>query len=100
MVKYQYGFTTATAVKDINRVSKYIGKYITKNICDLTPGRQRYFVSNNLPQPKVSTFYVPNDENINDMLEMLVSSMGKEIAHVSDTQANDCYTHVTYFELS
>lgn len=100
MIKYQYGFTTATKVKDIDRVSKYIGKYITKNICDLTPGRQRYFVSNNLPQPKVSTFFIPQDEDLNDMLEMLVSSMGKEIAHVSDTQANDCYTHVTYLELT
>lgn len=99
MVKYQYGFTTATKVKDIDRVSKYIGKYITKNVCDLTPGRQRYFVSQNLPQPKVSTFYIPDDEDINIMSDMLISSLGKEKAHVSQTRAEASYTNVTYIEL-
>lgn len=101
MVKYQYGFTTATKVKSVERVSKYVGKYITKNICDLTFGRQRYFVSQNLPQPNVSTFYLPKDEDINDTFDMLCSSMGKKVAHVSDnTQAVNCYTHVTYLELT
>ena len=100
MVKYQYGFTTATKVKSIEKVSKYIGKYITKSVCDLTVGKQRYFVSQNLPQPKVSTFYIPEDENSLELINQLITSMGKEIAHVSQTQAKECYTQVTYIELT
>lgn len=47
---YKLGFSTATAVKDTARVSSYICKYITKDICGSLGGRQRYFVSKNTPR--------------------------------------------------
>lgn len=97
MVKWQYGFTTATKVKDVHKVAKYVGKYITKHICDCTPGKQRYFVSRNIPLPKVSVMYCEDGE-INKFLEKFEESSGKRISHVSQTRDTDSYTQVTYFE--
>lgn len=99
MVKWQYGFTTATAVKDVHKVAKYIGKYITKSLCDITPGRQRYFVSRNLPMPKVSTMLIGDDGDFETAMSFICESLGKEIAHVSRTRAIENYTQVTYYEL-
>lgn len=52
---YLLGFTTATKVKDTARVSNYICKYITKDICKTVSGRQRYFVSKNAPRAQKYT---------------------------------------------
>lgn len=99
MIKYQYGYTTATKVKDIDRVSKYVGKYITKNICDLTPGKQRYFVSQNLPLPRVSTYF-SDEQSMEESISDILREMDKDIAHVSHTRAtHENYTNVTYLEL-
>lgn len=98
MVKWQYGFTTASKVKDLKRVTRYIGKYITKSLCDITPGRQRYFVSNNIPKYDDSVFLVPLAEQ-DEFLDNLLESLGKKIAHVSSTRAEASYTQVRYIEL-
>ena len=45
---FQYGFSTATQVNDTSRVSGYICKYITKDMCSQVSGRQRYWVSKNI----------------------------------------------------
>lgn len=99
MVKWRYGFTTATRVKDIHKVAKYIGKYITKSVCDLTPGRKRYFPSQNLPLPKVSTMLIFENEEFENVMDNICESLGKKVAHVSKTRATDVYTQVTYIEL-
>lgn len=54
---YNLGFSTATRVQDTARVSSYICKYITKDLCGMAGGRQRYFVSKNCPRAEV---YVSN----------------------------------------
>lgn len=101
MIKWQYGFTTATKVKDIHRVAKYIGKYITKGLCDITPGRQRYYVSQNLPKPKEATMLLTgNMQDVLDTVCTLATSWGKEIAHITQTRAEGCYTKVAYIELN
>lgn len=49
LVPYQHiGFNNIQAVKDTHRISKYITKYITKDLCSVTFGSQRYFVSKGL----------------------------------------------------
>lgn len=52
--KYRHGFTTATRVQDIEKVSKYICKYITKELCSATFGKKRYWKSRNLEQAEVT----------------------------------------------
>lgn len=44
---WKYGFTEVTKVEDTRRVSSYITKYITKEVCDVTFGRKRYWASKN-----------------------------------------------------
>lgn len=45
---YKYGWSTATLVSDTSKVSNYITKYITKDLCSSTVGRKRYWNSRNL----------------------------------------------------
>ena len=59
---FKYGFTTATKVKDTKRVSSYISKYITKEVADLTVGRNRYIKSNNLDKADVVEYNISSDE--------------------------------------
>ena len=48
LADWQYGFTTATKVKDDKRVSGYITKYITKMECQLLKNKKRYYASRNV----------------------------------------------------
>lgn len=56
---YKLGFSTATAVKDTNKVSGYICKYITKDLCGVLDGRNRYFVSKGIGRAPEYEMLVP-----------------------------------------
>ena len=100
MSKWSNGFTTATAVSDVYKVSKYVGKYITKELCEMTKGKQRYFVSQNMPDPDESVFLIDdNSENFAEFLSVLVDSMGYEVIHVSEKKNDNVFVGVNYFEL-
>ncbi len=99
MSKWKFGFTSATAVNDTGKVSKYISKYVTKSLCDCTFGKRRYFVSSNITSPAVSTFFIDKHENVHDFVEKLGNSMGVSIDYVSKTHNND-FLSVEYFECS
>ena len=45
---YKLGFSTATRIVDNARCTKYISKYITKELCNITFGKKRYWASRNL----------------------------------------------------
>lgn len=53
---YKLGWMTATAVREKERVTSYITKYITKELCDSSYGRKRYWCSRNLLLPEEETF--------------------------------------------
>lgn len=78
--KYRLGFSTATKVKDPRRVTKYIGKYITKDLCAVTTGKKRYWASRNLAQADIEKkYYAPGDlrlllEQLQDMASSVTSS--------------------------
>lgn len=99
MSAWSNGFTTAIDVYDTHGVSKYIGKYITKELCGLTRGKNRYFVSTNLPTPRTTTFLTENDEDFNGLLEMLIDSCGVEVVHISQPRNIGAYVDVDYYEL-
>lgn len=61
VLNYSFGFTTATKVDDTRKVTNYITKYITKEMCNNTFSKRRYFVSNNIPKPEVQLHMI--DEN-------------------------------------
>lgn len=98
MSKWKYGFTTAIDVYNVHGVSKYIGKYITKELCDITKGKHRYFVSNNLQEPTKETFLVSAEE-FNGFLIMYTDSLGVEIKHISKPRIEHSFVDVDYYEL-
>lgn len=79
---YKWGYTQVTYVKDTLAVSKYITKYITKEM-NLPKGFKKYIRSNNLDKPIVNTYLV--SENDLD----LEFDFKKEI--VNDYQSVDIY---------
>ena len=78
--KYRLGFSTATKINDLRRVTKYIGKYITKDLCAVTTGKKRYWASRNLAQADIEKkYYPPGDlatllEQLQDMATSVTSS--------------------------
>lgn len=64
---YHLGFTTATKIKDHTRCSKYICKYLTKNLMSHIKNKRRYWHSNNLDFPTVEEVYI--DLEYKKMLE-------------------------------
>lgn len=95
---YNLGFTTATKVKDINRVSKYIGKYITKSLLECTRGKQRYYVSQNLPKPKeYKVYYDPDEKTMYDVVNDYCEKNNKEVKYISSSECE--FFGVDYIEL-
>lgn len=72
---WKFGFSTATRVDDVNKVSTYITKYITKELCDVTKGKKRYFRSQNIPEPVERTLILENDNDI----QTIADSLGIEL---------------------
>ena len=48
---YKFGFTTATQVGDSAKACSYLVKYITKELCAVTPNMRRYWASKNVNRP-------------------------------------------------
>lgn len=97
---WKFGFSTATRIEDSHKVSSYILKYITKDLCERSLGQRRYFRSNNIQEPKITELlsseifdedYIHNLDN----LEMILSSFGcDEITRVKKVSSEFC--SVTY----
>lgn len=95
---YRFGFTTATLVEDVYRVSKYIGKYITKSLVDNTNGRQRYFVSNNLPKPLQTKIYLdPQQCDLEQFISDYCKQHNMKIAFSKCIQSD--FRDISYIEL-
>lgn len=50
---YKCGYSTCTEVSESEAVSKYILKYVTKDLAELTKGKKRYWASKNCLLPDV-----------------------------------------------
>lgn len=65
---FDYGFTTVSKIKDINAVSYYITKYITKDLLDIK-NKKHYWASRNLVKPKLQYYMSYSDDEFYDYLE-------------------------------
>lgn len=59
---WKFGFSTASKVRDTSRVSSYIAKYITKTLCDVTRGLQRYWASKNCKRAVIEEYFLTAEE--------------------------------------
>lgn len=66
---YKYGFTTVSKIKDTNKVSNYITKYITKDLISSTKNRHRYLFSANLDAPLETNHFEKDISNLTKSLE-------------------------------
>ncbi len=96
--KYKYGFTTATKVKDSQRVSMYIAKYVTKELTSTVKGKRRYWQSKNCNKPTVEYHFNEKDTH-RDLHDNLISMTGFTNAaekEYVDSKGNNQY--VRYYE--
>jgi len=64
---YKLGFSTAIKLDGSPKVVSYLCKYITKEVCEATKGKKRYWASRNVKLPEIMDFDVTMD--INDILK-------------------------------
>lgn len=89
---YRFGFSTATAVTDQAKVTKYIAKYITKDLCQVAFGKKRYWASRNLQDAEVQEAVLDKDQ-----LRMLLGRLESEASYVKRLECSEYTT--TYYEL-
>lgn len=89
---WKLGFSTATKVTDTYKVSNYITKYITKDLCAITPGKQRYFVSKSIPKPKIFIALIDSDE-VDSFIQEVADSYGADLEYQKDVSG---YLDVNY----
>lgn len=59
---YKLGFTTAQKVENNEAISRYISKYITKELIMTTKNKKRYWNSRNLKKPKIKKELFTDDD--------------------------------------
>lgn len=75
--KYKLGWSTATKVNDQSRVTKYIAKYINKDLCQVAFGKKRYWASRNLDEPEVCEVILDREK-----LQMLTGRLNESASHI------------------
>lgn len=92
---WKYGWSTATVVKDAHKVSTYITKYITKELCGVTKNKRRYYRSRNISEPKETTFVVegtPAEKE--EFIKTLADSLGVDLIY--EKSISGIYNAVDY----
>ncbi|AXH73586.1 MAG: hypothetical protein [Inoviridae sp.] len=92
MGSYRFGWSTATRVTDQAKVTKYISKYITKDLCQVSFGKRRYWASRNLQDVEVQEAVLDNDK-----LRRLVARLERESSYIKRIECAEVTT--TYYEL-
>lgn len=90
---WRFGFSTATKVKDKHKVATYITKYLTKDLCECTFGKKRFYKSRNIPEPEEKGFIVEPHESV-DFLQIIENSIGLILVHEKEVTGE--HQSVTY----
>ena len=91
---WKYGFSTVTKVIDSNKVSSYITKYITKELCAVSKNKRRYWTSKNCDTAKISVYNLPY-EDISEFLDKNLQS----IRHTSSVTIESAGLIINYIEM-
>lgn len=89
---YIYGFCTLTRIDDNFAVISYMSKYITKNLCDSTVGKNRYFCSQNVNRPQCKVACLSSSE-----LDSLLIRSGIDTKYVKTIGDDD--NQLSIFEI-
>lgn len=88
---FDYGFTTVSKIKNIDAVTFYITKYITKDLLDIK-FKKHYWASRNLVKPNVQYFKCFNDDDFYDYLERHHLNIDNYNSNVTCQSVTDYYT--------
>lgn len=99
---WKYGFSTATKIDDSAKASSYILKYITKDLCENSLGKKRYYHSRNIKEPIVTTVSSDCDMGLGldetrmiENLDMFLNSFGcDDVTRIERVCSGHC--SVTY----
>ena len=95
MPLWKFGWSTATVVEDSAKVSGYMCKYITKDLCNTIKGKRRFWASLNLNKPS-SRFSLVDYGFLNEFLNVYE----KEVLYQKSVSVEDCGLTVKYYEFS
>lgn len=90
--RYKYGWSTATKINDQSRVTKYIAKYINKDLCSVAFNKRRYWCSRNLADADVQEVVLDKEK-----LAMLIGRLDESATFVKRIENGEVTT--TYYEL-
>ncbi|WP_104802852.1 rolling circle replication-associated protein [Blautia marasmi] len=88
---YSLGYSTATEVDNTDAVSRYITKYVTKDLCEHTKGKKRYWVSRNASRPIVQLFEMTGQETMILTEELREDCQGEKFVQCPNTPRNIRY---------
>lgn len=86
-----HGFTTATAVGDSAKASRYITKYITKESDIFLKNKKRYYTNRNTKRAAA--------EKLNIDKYDFYGMYADDITYMKDITLKEIYQHVTYIEM-
>ncbi|MCM1047360.1 MAG: hypothetical protein NC433_02915 [Clostridiales bacterium] len=89
---WKIGFTTATQIKDSQRVSSYITKYITKDSEIHLKNKKRYMCSKNVERAAAEYFIQDEEEYLGLYHE--------NIAHAKNIKVPAAHQSINYYELN
>lgn len=89
---YKLGWSTATRIGDQAKVTKYIAKYISKDLVQVAFNKKRYWASRNLLDPETTEVILDREKQ-----EMLVSWLEDKATHIKRIENGEVVT--TYFEI-
>lgn len=97
---WKNGWSTAIKIgetqEDIMKISTYITKYITKDLCAKTKGQRRYYRSQNIPKPIETIELVEGGADV-DYVDMIADSLGMEVSYMKRVNG---FMDVDYIYLS
>lgn len=94
---WRFGYSTATKVKDKHKVATYITKYLTKDLCESTFGKKRYYRSRNIPEPEEKGFIVEPHEYA-EFLQTIENSIGLTLVHEKEVTGEHQSVTCRYYQ--
>lgn len=92
ITNWTYGFTTATKVRDNDRVCSYIAKYISKDNLLQIPNRNRYLASRGLNRVKPKKLNL----NINDYQKKIIKN--NNVSYVRTAYCKQAHRKIKYLK--
>ncbi len=94
MANWKYGFSTVSKVLESNKVSSYITKYITKELCAVSKNKRRYWTSKNCESAKISVYNLPYEE-----ISQFIDNNIQSIRYTSKVVVESAGLTINYIEM-